>query len=153
MSSKPVIVFDIDGTLANAGHRLHYIQNVDGLKDWDAFYAACVRDTPIIQGVVIARLVYQTRAYAIEFWTGRRESVRQETRDWLVDHIGAWAADCPLRMRLDGDWRSQSDIKGGYIGDKNIFLAFDDWAPVVEMYRERGITVYQVAGAKGFTHA
>ena len=30
-------IFDIDGTLADASHRLHHIQN--GNKDWDAFFA------------------------------------------------------------------------------------------------------------------
>ncbi len=40
-----VYVFDIDGTLADITHRLHFIQGEK--KDWDAFFAACIDDAPI----------------------------------------------------------------------------------------------------------
>jgi len=34
-----IYIFDIDGTLADVSHRLHYITGET--KDWDAFFAAC----------------------------------------------------------------------------------------------------------------
>ena len=42
-------IFDIDGTLADCSHRLHYISGEH--KDWDAFYKECVNDKPIM-GVI-----------------------------------------------------------------------------------------------------
>lgn len=147
MSSKPLVVFDIDGTIANPAHRLYLIQNSEGVKNWDAFYAACTLDDPIPQGIAIVRALHATLKYQIEFWTGRRESVRSETIDWLTRYVGTWATDYPLRMRKDGDWRTQREIKESYIGTRKIYLAFDDWEPVVAMYREKGIITYQVSGA------
>ena len=37
-----VCIFDIDGTLANCDHRLHYVKNKP--KNWDAFYSECMDD-------------------------------------------------------------------------------------------------------------
>lgn len=41
------IVFDIDGTLANASHRMPYITNPNEPKNWDAFFDGVVDDEPI----------------------------------------------------------------------------------------------------------
>jgi phosphoglycolate phosphatase-like HAD superfamily hydrolase len=38
------VIFDLDGTLCDISHRLHFIEN--GNKDWDGFYAACPDDVP-----------------------------------------------------------------------------------------------------------
>jgi hypothetical protein len=52
MSCKNIILCDLDGTLANVGHRLHYLKNPDGTlkpqkeRDWGSFHKACV-DAPI----------------------------------------------------------------------------------------------------------
>lgn len=37
------IIVDLDGTLANIDHRLHYIKQ--NKPDWNAFYGACKDDT------------------------------------------------------------------------------------------------------------
>jgi len=39
------IIFDIDGTLADCTHRLHFIQGET--KDWEAFFAAAKYDRAI----------------------------------------------------------------------------------------------------------
>lgn len=38
-------IFDIDGTIADCSHRLHFITGEH--KNWDAFYDACLDDAPI----------------------------------------------------------------------------------------------------------
>ena len=41
------IVCDIDGTIANLSHRLHFIQPEEGgKKDWDSFFAGVSDDEP-----------------------------------------------------------------------------------------------------------
>lgn len=40
-----IYIFDIDGTLADLSHRLHFIQKKPA--DWDGFFAACSDDAPI----------------------------------------------------------------------------------------------------------
>ena len=44
------IVFDLDGTLADDAHRQHHITG--DVRDWDAYFAACGDDAPIIEPVM-----------------------------------------------------------------------------------------------------
>ena len=44
MNDKQIIICDIDGTIANLQHRLHYIRNPEGTKDWDSFHVTCTDD-------------------------------------------------------------------------------------------------------------
>lgn len=76
-------LFDIDGTLADLTHRLHHIQpplmadGHYGPKDWDAFFAACKDDKPILHICDLARTL---SSYApIVLVSGRSDRVRIET--------------------------------------------------------------------------
>ena len=42
--SRPLYIFDLDGTLALIEHRLHFIQGPE--KDWRGFFAAVGDDKP-----------------------------------------------------------------------------------------------------------
>lgn len=137
-----LIVFDIDGTLADPGHRLHHI--VEPPKDWEAFFQAAGGDKPILHGVRILRAIHQA-GYDIEFWTGRPERIRQMTRTWLKNNIGSWTGNCSLRMRKDGDRRPDVEVKPEYIREREPVVVFEDRASVVDELRDRGLTVYQVA--------
>ena len=50
--SKRIVLCDLDGTLADVNHRLHYIKNDDGTKktrkesDWGSFHTECINDAP-----------------------------------------------------------------------------------------------------------
>lgn len=142
MTHRPLIVFDIDGTLADCGHRLHYIQR--NPKDWRSFFHSCGLDDPILPTIKIARALHSAQAFDIEFWTGRPEDVRLDTRDWLYDHLGAWAANSPLRMRKENDRRNDIVTKAEYVGERQPLVVFEDRERVVKMYRSMGITVYHV---------
>jgi hypothetical protein len=41
---RPIYIFDLDGTLSLADHRLHHIEREP--KDWDGFYKDCGGDKP-----------------------------------------------------------------------------------------------------------
>jgi hypothetical protein len=104
---RNIIICDIDGTIANVQHRLHYIKNPDGSKknfrdtDWDSFNAACVNDEPYKDVIEILRNLYnagrregiRAGAYGwgserkIYFFSGRNESVRSETIAWMYRHL------------------------------------------------------------------
>lgn len=139
---KYLVVFDIDGTLADPGHRLHHI--LGRPKDWDAFFAACLDDEPIPQGLSAAR-AFHSWGVDMEFWTGRPERVRGPTRTWLAHHLGPWTADVPLKMRGDDDRRPDVKVKPEYIDGREPHIIFEDRASVVEEFRRRGLTVYHVA--------
>ena len=166
------VVFDIDGTLSNPGHRLHFIQpEADEKKNWDGFYAACGDDTPIPQTVKLCQELILA-GHTVEFWTGRREAERDTTVEWLNKHVVSreiylnllahhdeWdqylsqviylsltETSGSLKMRKDGDRRPDYIIKMEFIDwDHPPDIIFEDRSRVVRTYRERGLTVFQVA--------
>jgi len=137
-----IIAFDLDGTLADITHRLHFIQNQP--KDWRAFFAACEYDKPIGRMCQLARtLVPQHR---IEIWSGRSDEVREQTEAWLRKHIGKYDV---VRMRTAGDYRPDDVVKAEWLDAiaprRRPVIAFDDRDRVVQMWRRRGVICCQVA--------
>ena len=97
---KDIVIVDIDGTIAKIGDRLKYLQQDP--KDWDSFYEHCDEDEPIED---IIRLVQRLHfcGYNIVFCTGRRESVRNKTIEWIKKHLGFESWHYRLLMRKDND--------------------------------------------------
>lgn len=139
-----VIVFDIDGTLANSEHRMHWVSSSP--KNWAACDAAIHKDTLHSD---IAWLLYHlgSEDTRIIICTGRSESTREVTEAWLDDHIGYYDA---LYMRKNGDYRKDSIVKVELLKQITYdyarpYLWFDDRQQVVDALRAEGIRVLQVA--------
>ena len=151
---KNVYIFDIDGTLADCSHRLSAIKPPAGLvhfepgetdwkPDWDKFYSLCDKDKPIEDVCRIFREI----GYDVICVTGRTEKCRDKTEKWLADN------DLPcscLFMRPDGDHRPdyvlKREIYEKKIKDDCVVLGvFEDRTQVVEMWRNLGLTCFQVA--------
>lgn len=132
------IVFDMDGTLSDPTHRLHHLKN----KDWDSFYEACDQDTPHDEMLNLMHSLYAA-AHRIEIWTGRRESTREKTIQWMQD---LELPNVPIRMRADGDKRHDVTVKGEWI-DKygKPDIVFEDRNSMVNFYRDQDIRCLQVA--------
>jgi hypothetical protein len=82
--SRPtIVVFDVDGVLADVRHRLHYVDQKP--KDWDSFFAAMDGDGPLEAGITMARL-HAAEGHRIVYLTGRNEDYRVLTQDWLARH-------------------------------------------------------------------
>ncbi len=83
-----VVAFDIDGVLADNAHRLPFILNADGSKkarpDWETFYAASMQDMPIKAGMELLDTVAWNGGNTVYLLTGRTESHRGITLEWLV---------------------------------------------------------------------
>lgn len=149
---KNTIIVDIDGTIAKIGDRLKYLQQEK--KDWDSFYEHCDEDI-VIQP--IAKLVdYLAVDHEIVFCTGRRESVREKTIQWIDKHLGfagSFAGELKLLMRKDNDWRPDTEVKpellakNGYTPD-NVWFILEDRDSVVATLRGLGFTVLQVNDGK-----
>src|SRR5262245_36528125 len=108
-------IFDIDGTLANLQHRLHYIEKRP--KDWEGFFNACVDDEPIEHMICVCQALYPRVGYqgksGIVFVSGRPERSRDQTVRWL-EKWGAWQphyGPINLYMRPDGDRRDDFIVK------------------------------------------
>ena len=141
---KKTIIFDVDGTIADVEHRRHF---VNGNNDWDSFRAETVNDTPVQWVCDIAKR-FIAQGDQVAFFSARNESERDITEkqisDWIGDgHKGVF-------LRPDGDF-TPDDVFKSELADKfidmggEIDLIFDDRQKVVDMWRDKGFTVVQVA--------
>ena len=140
-----VIIFDVDGTIADVEHRRHLV-NGDN-KDWKNFRLATEFDTPVQCVCDIAKR-HIAQGDEVAFFSARNESEREITEkqisEWIGDgHKGVF-------LRPNGDYRPDEVFKSE-LADKfeelggKIDLVFDDRNKVVDMWRQRGTTVVQVA--------
>lgn len=143
---KPCYIFDIDGTLADCSHRLHYIQKEP--KDWPSFFAACSDDKPIAH---INRLCEALSDGApIIFVSGRSDECYEATEKWLYDHSIGLYRDGALYMRKAGDHRDDAVVKIELLAQIRAdgfepIMVFEDRKRVVDAWRAAGIPCAQVA--------
>lgn len=130
------VIFDIDGTLSDPSHRLHFLAD----KDWDAFYNECDKDPVVSHIAFLAKEL--AKEHKIFLFTGRPEKVRVKTEKWLLDNLIPYDR---LFMRKDGDYRPDYEVKAEMLKSLNlpIWFAVDDRDQVVKMYRNNGILCMQ----------
>ncbi len=140
-----VAIFDIDGTVANIGHRLRYIRQTP--PDYEAFYspAALAKDKPIT--AIITVLHAMQTVMPVVMASGRPERTREATEAWLAKNRIRPDA---LYMRRDEDRRPdelvKQEIMWQMLFDYRVpYIVFDDRARVVAMWRRHGIKVAAVA--------
>lgn len=137
-------IVDIDGTVANNEHRIHYITN--GHKDWDKWHANADKDEPIAEIVELLDMAVD-KGIKIILCTGRDEKCREDTERWFDVN------DIPfdkLYMRERGDRRDDDIVKYELLQEiradgYNPVLVLDDRSRVVKMWREQGLRCLQVA--------
>lgn len=143
-----IYIFDIDGTIADLNHRLHYIQQKPA--KWKEFFAACGEDKPIPEVIHTITRLAAFNEDKIMLVTGRSDECEAATIDWLYKHKVPFTS---LYMRHAGDHREDSvvkaellaDIEKDWVEDLPIAGVFEDRQQVVQMYRSKGLRVYQVA--------
>lgn len=153
-----IVVFDLDGTLANCEHRMHHIKplelesGVKPKKNWKAFFDEMVHDEPIepIIHILFRHLLADDLVF---FCTGRPETHREQTLKWINDHIqtpdGSTFGDEFLYMRGVKDNRkdyvTKAELADQIITEHGpIDLWFDDRREVVKALRAKGIKVLAV---------
>lgn len=177
-----MIIFDLDGTLADCNHRKYLIDEqgihpayfrhpcptcndgsyhmidiqfhkATGKKwkpNWNAFFEACSDDLPIKPVIMLFRnLLCEDE---IQIWSGRSESVREKTMQWISENIYERIERIPqetfsLKMRPIGDYTPDEVLKEKWLNEalaegKKIQFVFDDRPKVVQMWRQRGIFVF-----------
>lgn len=147
---KPLYIFDLDGTLADINHR-KYLIDPTKLINWDAFYLACVNDSPFVNVIKTLTLLINSGA-EIWFYSGRGEIARDNTLDWLVHYIPLPRSiiDSTLMMRPDGDYTPDEILKYQWLEQslledrERLVAVFDDRDKVVKMWRDNGVTCFQV---------
>jgi FMN phosphatase YigB (HAD superfamily) len=118
-----IAVFDIDGVLADPGHRQHHVSSRP--KDWDAFFAGVGEDALLEAGR--ARLRELSADHVVVLLSGRPESTRADTEAWLARH-GIEVSR--LVLRRDSDYRPAAQVKAELIaaigGPDKIAIVVDD---------------------------
>jgi phosphoglycolate phosphatase-like HAD superfamily hydrolase len=140
-----LIVFDLDGTLANIEHRLDYVRSKP--KNWAAFDAGIPNDKvnePV--AAVFREFAVDQAFHDIVLASGRNERSRQATEDWLAaNRLTGWQK---LYMRPADDFRGDDIVKREMLDDiisdygKKPDMVFDDRKRVVDMWRRNGIWVF-----------
>jgi hypothetical protein len=132
---RDLAVFDIDGVVADVRHRLHFLDSRP--KDWPGFFAAAGDDTPLAEGVALAREALRT--YDLAWLTGRPEWLRAVTERWLGDLD---LPSTPLVMRRDRDYRPARLAKREEIrrlaAGRQIAVVVDDDPEVVQALAAEG---------------
>jgi predicted ATPase len=140
-----IIVFDIDGTLADVTHRRQFVATRP--KNWSAWNAGMSRD-PVHEDIrwILMKLRRVPGSKTI-LCSGRGEEHRAVTEQWLSDNQIPFD---DLYMRKAGDHRQDYIVKVELL--KQIreehgepYMWFDDRQQVVDAIRAEGVRVLQVA--------
>jgi hypothetical protein len=170
------VIFDIDSTIADPSHRLKFITDtayfvsMDGSlslpkPDWDTFLSPeqIMKDTPIepMWELMLSLIQSNNRILLI---TGRKESCRKATMDWIKVHSTGrfspifsdlWFSLWPqkkfaLYMREENDRRPSPEAKQAALmraiddGFRPV-MAFDDRKADAEMWRRNGLICGHIA--------
>jgi len=150
---KDVVIFDLDGTLALIDDRRALATKPNGKMDWDTFFdpdniKLDLPNDPVIQ---MAQTL-DAQGFKIVIFSGRSKATKDVTADWLDKHNVPFHI---MKMRPTGHpWAFMPDdkLKQGWLDDifsgdqKNrILCVFDDRQKVVDMWRNNGLTCFQVA--------
>lgn len=179
-----MIIFDLE-TLADDSHRRHFIKeipcnfcgtpdeeypnkkcsktpicsNYEFIPDWKSYNDACGEDNPIESVISIWNNYISLGCMDLnEIWTGRCESMREETKKWLRENLICFNP-YKLRMRpigvttpyhmLKEMWFNErcsdlieAQINGVNPVNHNIDFVFEKDLDSIEMWRRRGVFVF-----------
>lgn len=144
MRFKPAaIICDIDGTIADITHRMRFWREQP--RNYPAFYQTVELDKPIQNTIEVVNVL--SSAYHIIYLTGRHEGIRQRTKKWLSDNN---LPDGKLIMKPDGCFDSDVYFKrNAYFNniskDFDVIIVLEDRIKCVNLWRELGLTCWQVA--------
>jgi hypothetical protein len=175
-----MIIFSLDGTLADCEHRRHFIEKPERCEcpyrccickkceqfnewkpDWQAFYEACDKDIPIVPTLSILSKFMLDSDRHVEIWSGRCESVRKKTVDWLCENwfLGLFDFEVErlnesIKMRPIGDTTPADQLKERWLNERiddmgnqavsDIEFVFASDPKEIAMWRRRGIFVFDV---------
>ena len=150
---KDIVIFDLDGTLANIDDRRKLGAKENGKMDWDIFFdpANIKLDLPNDPVIKMAQML-KSNGYTIIILSGRSKATKAATTSWLKEH------DVPydvIKLRpTNHPWKFMPDdtLKQNWLDllfpdnkKEDIVCVFDDREKVVKMWRDNGLTCFQVA--------
>lgn len=156
-TEKNVVLCDIDGTIADTTHRLHYVTKPEGApddwkKDWKGFFSEMGNDG-VRRDVQKMLIELYNQGKTIIFMSARPESYKEVTLKWLADNNLSFAYT--LIMRRTNDKRPDTETKREmfeqHFPDKSVIhTVFDDRPSVVRLWQEMGLNVVDVGAGIEF---
>lgn len=151
---KKVVIFDVDGTLADHSNRLVYLQQKP--KDYKSYYSAeAILDCKPISSVVEWAQGTHFGGYYNIIVSGRPMDIAgNATCQWLENNQVPYNH---IFMRNGGDFRDDTLVKQEildkllkWVSKDQILFAVDDRPRIVRMWKENGITCYNVGDGHEF---
>lgn len=145
MSEKWIIV-DLDGTLCDCSHRVHWAQ----AKEWDSFHSGIMEDE--MNEDVFTAIKCLSNCCNILVCTGRDERQILVTQRWMNQKGVSQFID-QMIFRPEGDFTPDHELKprmvaeffGGEEAAKEaVLFVLDDRDKVVEAWRNSGYKCWQV---------
>lgn len=141
-----VIIFDLDGTLADERERHHLYDQ----KKYDEYFMSCFQDKPI-QNIIDLTHKYHNEGFIIWIMTGRYYICEDLTKNWLIKHNVYYDH---LKLRGKDNFVPDYVIKPAWarklIGLDKIHLVYDDQDKVIQGFQEKGLKVVDVKKIRGF---
>ena len=163
--NKEIVIFDLDGTLANIDLRRKLATKSNGKLDWDIFFRPgnIQLDKPNLPVVKCAQM-FKEQGYEIVIFSGRNDRSYHNTKWWLDKHVipydllvlrpdkfqkESWPiADgnpATTKMRFMPDEILKKEMLDTFVDRNDVLMTVDDRQKVVDMWRAEGLTCFQVA--------
>jgi len=141
------VIFDLDGTLADISHRLHFIRSSEEKenfkKDWNSFNSGIPEDKLKLPIAALHKMCFDN-GYNIAIVTGRSKDYQVETIKWLMNNQIHFDE---IHFRPAGNYHSdyivKQEIYDKHFKERNVLFVVDDRDQVVEMWRRNGVTCLQ----------
>ena len=138
--SEKAVIFDIDGTLSDRRHRLHYLEKK---KDWKSFFDN-LNFAPPIKASFDFLFDHLNQGHKVILLTGRPEEYREKTVRWLKKHR-VQPEMYELFMRETKNFESDVSLKERlfrtHSSDLNVIKVYDDNPKLIELWRSLGLSV------------
>ena len=146
---KNTIIFDLDGTLALIDKRRDLSRKPNGKIDFKILHdtSNIYLDKPNLPVIRMAQLFAQD-GFNIVIFSGRSDKTKFTTKSWLT-HNRVPFHKLVMRphktMNFIPDEILKRDMLDNHVDINDIFMVVDDRQKVVDMWRNLGLTVFQVA--------
>jgi len=142
------VIFDLDGTLALIEKRRALADKGNGKMNWKTFFAPehIQLDEPNVPVIEMAKMI-KAQGHSVVIFSGRDSISKVETILWLEKFGVPFDV---LKMRPEGSFTPDDTLKQNWLDqlfpDKSdVLCVFDDRDKVVKMWRDNGLSCFQVA--------
>lgn len=111
---KSLAIIDLDDVVSDATDRFDAARQSNGKLDWNiVFDPERVGNDALMPGAANALGLLMAHGFKLVYLTGRKESTREATRQWLIKHLLPYGDE--LIMRQEGDYRKSHVYKQEHI--------------------------------------